>query len=356
MAIKVGDIELHVGPQEVGGPDDLKAAIINFIKGAKKRLDIAVQELDSREIAEAIIEARQKKRVVRLVIEGDYLTVDKAVPDSFKPGGKNETNRFLHDAVLRTNINVKSDFNPAIFHQKFIVRDNSAVLTGSTNFTDTGISRNLNHVVIIKNRAVANAYKKEFDEIMQGRFGKRSVAADDEPREVKVSGLRVKVLFAPDHAPEMEIMKQMLKAKNRIDFAVFTFAKSSGIDDTMIASANRGIKVKGVLDKRQANQTWAATRPLKQGGVKLHLATNKGPGTIGPLGKLHHKLMVIDDHLVIAGSFNYTGPANKTNDENILVIGDLDETKTTVINKGKKIGQFARREIDRIRAQFGQAL
>jgi len=88
MAIKVGDIELHVGPQEVGGPDDLKAAIINFIKGAKKRLDIAVQELDSREIAEAIIEARQKKRVVRLVIEGDYLTVDKAVPDSFKPGGK----------------------------------------------------------------------------------------------------------------------------------------------------------------------------------------------------------------------------------------------------------------------------
>jgi phosphatidylserine/phosphatidylglycerophosphate/cardiolipin synthase-like enzyme len=303
MAIKVGDIELHVGPQEVGGPDDLKAAIINFIKGAKKRLDIAVQELDSREIAEAIIEARQKKRVVRLVIEGDYLTVDKAVPDSFKPGGKNETNRFLHDAVLRTNINVKSDFNPAIFHQKFIVRDNSAVLTGSTNFTDTGISKNLNHVVIIRNRAVANAYKKEFDEIMQGRFGKRSVAADDEPREVKVSGLRVKVLFAPDHAPEMEIMKQMLKAKNRIDFAVFTFAKSSGID----------------------------------------------------LGKLHHKLMVIDDHLVIAGSFNYTGPANKTNDENILVIGDLDETKTTVINKGKKIGQFARREIDRIRAQFGQA-
>jgi hypothetical protein len=31
----------------------------------------------------------------------------------------------------------------------------------------------------------------------------------------------------------MEIMKQMLKAKDRIDFAMFTFAQSSGIDDTI---------------------------------------------------------------------------------------------------------------------------
>jgi hypothetical protein len=31
----------------------------------------------------------------------------------------------------------------------------------------------------------------------------------------------------------MEIMKQMLKAKTSIDFAMFTFAQSSGIDDTM---------------------------------------------------------------------------------------------------------------------------
>ena len=52
--------------------------------------------------------------------------------------------------------------------------------------------------------------------------------------KVVVSSVSVRVLFAPDHNPEMEIMKQMLKARERIDFAIFTFPKSSGIDDTMI--------------------------------------------------------------------------------------------------------------------------
>ena len=37
--------------------------------------------------------------------------------------------------------------------------------------------------------------------------------------------------------------------------------------------------------------------------------------------KLHHKLMVIDERIVVAGSFNYTEPANDYNDENIFVLG-----------------------------------
>ena len=46
MPMKIGNLEMFMGPQEVGGPDDLKKTIIDFINGAEKRLDIAVQELD----------------------------------------------------------------------------------------------------------------------------------------------------------------------------------------------------------------------------------------------------------------------------------------------------------------------
>lgn len=35
--------------------------------------------------------------------------------------------------------------------------------------------------------------------------------------------------------------------------------------------------------------------------------------------------MTNDDPVTIIGSFNYIGPANLTNDEIIMVIGDLDE-------------------------------
>jgi len=112
-----------------------------------------------------------------------------------------------------------------------MIRDSSSVLTGSTNFTDTGTSKNLNHIAIINDKKIAGIYNKEYTEIQEGHFGKLNEGRDPKPRQETILGLPVKVLFAPDHNPEMEIMKQMAKAKERIDFAIFTFAESSGIDD-----------------------------------------------------------------------------------------------------------------------------
>jgi phosphatidylserine/phosphatidylglycerophosphate/cardiolipin synthase-like enzyme len=267
-------------------------------------------------------------------------------------GSEFENNRILHDAILRSNIKINTDFNSSIFHQKFIVRDSKHLLTGSTNFTDTGTSSNLNHIAIIKDKSVAITYSREFREIQQGHFGKLNEGHDPTPKEVTVSNLPIKVLFAPDHNPEMEIMKQMAKAKRRIDFAIFTFAKSSGIDDVMISQHRAGIKVRGALDNKQANQSWAATRPVKNAGAELFVVPKAGTS----VRKLHHKLMVIDEQVVILGSFNYTGPANLLNDENIIIVGDLENKKSTVVAAQKKFAKFALKEIDRIIKSFGKKL
>ena len=53
-----GKIEAYFGPPELGAPDDLEQVIVDFIAGAEQSLDIAVQELDSIPIAEAILDAR----------------------------------------------------------------------------------------------------------------------------------------------------------------------------------------------------------------------------------------------------------------------------------------------------------
>lgn len=353
MPMVVGNVELYMGPREVGGPDDLRKAIVEFIKGAKKKLDIAVQELDCEEIAREIVRAKQRKVSVRLVLEGDYLRAKKPLARPFQSGGSggHEVNRMLHDAILRSAIKTNTDFNPKIFHQKYIIRDSSAVLTGSTNFTETGVSRNLNHLVIIYDRKVANTYSREFREIQQGHFGKLNEGHDEKPRDVEVSGVPIRVLFAPDHAPEMEIMKQMAKAKKRIDFAIFTFSNSSGIDDQMILLKEAGISVRGALDGRQANQKWAATRPIKNAGANLWRVPSQGN-----LGKLHHKLMVIDKQVVVAGSFNYTGPANRLNDENIIILGDLESANPLSVKAQRQLGKYALDEIDRIISEFGRPI
>ena len=353
MPKEIGNIKLYMGPDSVGGIDNLLNPIVNFIKEAKKRLFIAVQELDHAPIAEAIIEAKQNNVQVKLVLEADYLIAKKALAQPFLPGGPHEPNRKLHDAILRSKIKVNSDFNPKIFHQKFIVRDGESVLTGSTNFTKTGVRKNLNHIIIVHDKEIAKIYSREFREIQQGHFGKLNEGHDPRPKEIDVSNIRIKTLFAPDHNPEMEIMKQIAKAKNRVDFAIFTFSKSSGIDDQLILSHNAGIDIRGAMFRSQANQKWSALGPLKDAGIKLFLVPRKGRFPNKPK-KLHHKLMVIDQQLIIAGSFNYTGPANTTNDENIMVIGDLDSSDQDSIKSQKKLAKYALDEIDRIITDCGE--
>ena len=79
----------------------------------------------------------------------------------------------------------------------------------------------------------------------------------------EVSNVPVKVLFAPDHAPEMEIMKQMIKARERIDFAIFTFSQSSGIADVMVRLAKTGFLIRGGFDAVGASQKSAASLLMK---------------------------------------------------------------------------------------------
>jgi phosphatidylserine/phosphatidylglycerophosphate/cardiolipin synthase-like enzyme len=146
-------------------------------------------------------------------------------------------------------------------------------------------------------------------------------------------------------------MKQMLKVKEQgeIWFAIFTFAGSSGIDDTMLALARGGVKIRGLLDPAQAKQKWAVPQWLKHANIELRVPRRRA--TLASLRKLHHKLMVIDDRIVVAGSFNYTQPANDYNDENLFVIGSPHkEVEGCAVSSDpvKDIATHVRAELERI--------
>ncbi len=361
MSVTIGGVELYMGPKSVGGPDDLDLAIRDFIGDAEHKLAIAVQEIDSRPIAEAILEAKRRGVQVRVILEGDYLTEEKALADPWNSKGAHEENRIIQGALLKARVDVISDLNKKIFHQKFIVRDSgkpkAAVLTGSTNFTltDTGTNassgigsgQNLNHIVVLHGQRAATEYLREFERMRSGTFGDLHERVEPKPKEFDLPAVRIKPLFAPRHGPEMEIMKQMLKAKDSIDFAMFTFSQSSGIDDTMIRIRPLVGRIRGVLDRDQGAAKWAATSDLGHGDVQL-FANKRNTG----VRKLHHKLMVIDERMLIVGSFNYTAPANTLNDENIIVIGDLEEDDATAEAAQRELAAYALTEIDRIIADL----
>jgi hypothetical protein len=146
-------------------------------------------------------------------------------------------------------------------------------------------------------------------------------------------------------------MKQMLKVKDngQIWFAIFTFSGSSGIDDTMLALARGGVRIRGVLDAGQAHHGWAAPQWLRHPNIELRIP--KKAGDLAKLRKLDHKLMVIDDRIVVAGSFNCIQPANDYNDENLFVVGSPHSEVggiDVMADPVKEIAVHMRAEIERL--------
>lgn len=369
-----GKIEAYVGPTELGAADDLESVITDFIAGARSTLSVAVQELDSPVIAQALLDASWRGVRVELFLEQDYLR-SPLVGNPPKPpvprAGETQAealhrvqwledetelaeNRRILAALLRSDVQVRGDYNPKIFHQKFVLRDydgraapTSALLSGSANFTLTDTHRNLNHVFVFRNAFVCRQYATEVEQLRAGSFGRQRHG--DVPKVYDLAGVPVKVLFAPDHTPELEIVKQMLKGTEEIVFAVFTFAGSSAIDDAMLALARGGMKLRGVLDRTQAAHDWAAPAWLVHPNIELFVP--RRAGVFKDLRKLHHKVMVIDEQVVVAGSFNYTAPANEFNDENIFVVGSLhDEVEGIDVapHPCRAIAEHLKAEIERI--------
>ena len=342
-----GQLQVFLGPQENGAADDLETVIVGFLDAAQFSLDVAVQEIDNPRIADALERARRRfqpgssppRRLrVRLVTEGDYLCEERPLEPPTTPSDL-DINRQLLAQLMRGSIDAKIDFNPKIFHQKFIIRDaenpGAAVLTGSANFTGTDTHRNLNHVVIFHHDGVVTAYQTEFDQLQEGIFGARSPKlTDTNPFKFFLGTTEVQIAFSPDHNPELRIVNEILKAQTSARLLMFTFAKSTTIDDALRARLEvPGFTVRGVLDSSQSAHEWSPHPELIAAGARLRR------DTLPNQGKLHHKLLVLDDQVAIGGSFNYTGPANQYNDENLFII------------RNASVAQHFRAEVDRV---FGQ--
>ena len=199
--------------------------------------------------------------------------------------------------------------------------------------------------MILRGRNATKQYLAEFERLRSGTFGDLHERHEDAASRVRLGDMRVKPLFAPQHGPEMEIMKQMLKSQASIDFAMFTFA--AVVRHRRHHGPSGRARPQHPRRRSTAARVSRAGRPpsrSRRAGVQLF---QNRPAT--GVRKIHHKLMVIDERLIIAGSFNYTEPATTLNDENIVVLGDLEEpTGTAADANQRRLAGFALAEIDRI--------
>jgi phosphatidylserine/phosphatidylglycerophosphate/cardiolipin synthase-like enzyme len=121
------------------------------------------------------------------------------------------------------------------------------------------------------------------------------------------------VCFSPRGQCTDAIIKELNKAKNSVLVQAYSFT-SFRIAEALVNAHKRGVKVEVILDKSRKNEKKSSAPFLSAGGIPVKIDTTRGIA--------HNKIMIIDDEIVITGSFNFTKRAEKENAENLLIIRD----------------------------------
>ncbi len=115
--------------------------------------------------------------------------------------------------------------------------------------------------------------------------------------------------FSPGGGISKLIIKEIDGAKSSIDIAMYSFTRSD-IAHALVNARKRGITVRIIMDDGRAKTENSKSR--------FFLNNNFDQKLVEPT--MHNKFAIIDDKLLITGSYNWTNSAESRNFENILFI------------------------------------
>ncbi len=362
--------------------NDLAAKLIAAIDSAQSQIDVAVQELQLPNIAQALVAKSQAGVKVRVILEHNYsrplseLTASEIdrltarerehyqefqqLVDLDRDGTLSPVEINQRDAlVILRNARVPIIDDTAdgskgsgLMHHKFMVVDGNRVIVTSANWTMSDMygdfrhpdsEGNQNNLVQIQSAELAQAFGAEFN-LMWGdgipgnaisQFKARKPARP--PVEVSIGKTRVSVQFSPtskqqawEDSSNGSIGKLLATSHERVDLALFVFSEPT-LGNILQTQSQQGVKVRGLIDRQFAYREYSSALSLMGVDAKnlcQPALTNIQPlDTIGvptlPTGDLlHHKFAVIDKQTVITGSHNWSNAANYHNDETLLIIRD----------------------------------
>ena len=276
--------------------------VIEKINNAQKNIDIAMYGYDNiPAITIALNNAKTRGVKIRYVYD--------EVPDG------NKTFYRDNDRITAVSIYYKSDRlaneSGKFMHNKFIIFDNSSVLTGSMNFSPAGLSGyDINDVIIINSQEVAKLYTTEFEQMIDGKFHNKK-SKHNLPNKFIIGDSQLEVYFSPQDKSSARIVDLLNNATKYVYIPTFLITHK-GISDAIVKAKKRGVDVKIIIDANNVNIRNTKHTYFKNNAIPMK-AENYA-------GKLHSKSMIIDDEYVITGSMNFSNSGENKNDENMLVI------------------------------------
>ncbi|HSC48936.1 MAG TPA: phospholipase D-like domain-containing protein [Gaiellaceae bacterium] len=307
-------------------PVELAREVAAFLGAAERSLDLAQYDFNLGGETAPIVTGALRAANARGVAVRILYNVDHANPIPVPPPPEPDV-----QLIAALGLPAKAVAGvPDLMHHKYVIRDGSAVWTGSTNWTDDSWSRQENVVVTVESEELAKAFTLDFDALWQDGDVERSGFV--EPRPVEVDGVRVRPWFTPGFADALthRIAKKIGHAqKVRICSPVITSAPVLGTLAQRIADGRGDVagcvdatQVEDVIRQWHENGSVAWKIPLLEQVLAGDFTGKRSePWQPGSLHDFMHAKVVVADETVFVGSFNLSHSGEK-NAENVLELAD----------------------------------
>ncbi|MCK6583342.1 MAG: phospholipase D-like domain-containing protein [Anaerolineales bacterium] len=278
----------------------IEEKLLGFINTAQTSIHIASFEFNLPRVADALITAKIRGVDVRWVTDDENgLGIDA------------QPNRGQFTRLMAGGIEVKDDAGrSALMHNKFWIFDRQILWTGSTNITVNGIYKQNNNVIVLHSPEIAFIYEREWEELWNAQLGPRAPSTMNNQWAI-LNGTPVQVIFSPEDGAVSNLIAIVNDAQTSIRFLAFSFTDYP-LAQAMIDRAAAGVDVQGVFETFGSNSPRSELRTFWCAGVPVR---QDGNGSF-----LHHKIVVIDDSIVITGSLNFSSSADEENEENVIIL------------------------------------
>jgi phosphatidylserine/phosphatidylglycerophosphate/cardiolipin synthase-like enzyme len=256
--------------------------------------------------------------------------------------------------VRHRDLSHKGASSPSV-HNKFIVEADakgqsaSRVLTGSTNWTTTGLCTQLNNMLIVEDAAIAARFRKQWDLLV--------AAGDNMPASLKASNSQpttdnnITLYFAATNgeAEFRPVLDLIAGAKEGALFLMFMPGQSPLLNALLTRAQQNSIYVRGVVSSESSTGKGIASvggQVIKSGApaqafhkdvlLPAGITEADHPSwadveftvseirSAGMIAIVHSKAIVIDPFsencAVITGSHNFSDSASQHNDENLVIV------------------------------------
>jgi len=273
--------------------DSLNKSLLEYLDHAQISIYAALYDINYQDFADKIIEKKRQGIDIKIVTDSD------------------NQDREPVKQLIQAGIPIVFDEQNSLMHHKFLIIDHQIVWTGSTNMTESCLFRNRNNSVIFYSDIISKQFETEFLRLYEQKDFSHKIKGTQEEYYTKLGNCDINYYFSPKNGLERILFKRLEKAKISIRIAAFSFTdpKLIGVLKEKIA---QGLKVELVLDNRMSQQRNSIS----------HFIDNKNVTIYHGKGKLHHKIIVIDDEIVITGSYNFSKNASDKNNENLVIMND----------------------------------